>query len=139
VEKSQETFCLLKSEAYLVGKSAMIKKRINESGLRIVEHWKVRLAFSDIFRLYDKWIPIITTIFRFPPLFKVDMYILEGDNAVSRMNTLKHKIRYEIWGWEYKKGGFLHAPDTPEEAGNHKKIITRRIVEVLPVSGRINK
>jgi hypothetical protein len=129
----QETFCLLKSEAYVVGKNALIEQRIKESGLVISERWKVRLTFSDIFRLYDGWIPRIASIMRLPPFFKLDMYILEGINAVNRMYRLKHKIRYEIWGWEYKKGGFLHAPDSLEEAEIHKSIIENRIIEVFPV------
>ncbi|WP_148278067.1 hypothetical protein [Desulfobacula toluolica] len=99
----------------------------------ISERWKVRLTFSDIFRLYDGWIPRIASTMRFPPLFKLDMYILEGANAINRMYSLKHKIRYEIWGWEYKKGGFLHAPDTVEEACRHESIIANRIIEVFPV------
>ncbi|RLC19590.1 MAG: hypothetical protein DRI57_06840 [Deltaproteobacteria bacterium] len=133
VENIQETFCLLKSEAYIIRKNAFIEQRIKESGLLISERWKVRLTFSDIFRLYDGWIPRIASVMRFPPLFKLDMYILEGTDAINRMYSLKHKIRYEIWGWEYKKGGFLHAPDTIEEAHRHKSIVSNRITEVFPV------
>lgn len=130
VENIEKTFCLLKPEAYIIGKKAFIEQKIKESGLMISERWKVRLTFSDIFRLYDGWIPRIAFIMRFPPLFKLDMYILEGADAVNRMYSLKHKIRYEIWGWENRKGGFLHAPDTLEEAYRHKSIIANRIVKI---------
>ncbi len=98
----------------------------------ISERWKVRLTFTDIFSLYDGWTPRIASIMRFPPLFKLDMYILEGIDAINRMYSLKHKIRYEIWGREYKKGGFLHTPDTLEEARGHKSIIENRVIEVFP-------
>ncbi len=62
----------------------------------------------------------------------LDMYFLEGVGAISRMYNLKHQIRYEIWGWKYEKGGFLHAPDTIEEAYFHKSIIAKRKVEGFP-------
>ena len=133
VENMQETFCILKSEAYITGKNAFIEQRIKESGLVISERWTVRLTFSDIFKLYHDWIPRIASIMRFPPFFKLDMYILEGTNAINRMYRLKHRIRFEIWGWEYRKGGFLHAPDSLEEARSHKSIIESRIIEVFPV------
>lgn len=132
MENMQKTFCLLKPEAYITGKNTFIEQRIKESGLLISEKWKVRLTFNDIFRLYDGWIPRIASIMRLPPLFKVDMYLLEGTNAINRMYGLKHKIRHEIWGWEYKKGGFLHAPDTLEEARRHKSILSNRIIEIFP-------
>ncbi|MDM8555227.1 hypothetical protein QUF75_10890 [Desulfococcaceae bacterium HSG7] len=128
----QETFCLLKPEAYITNKTVFIKQRIEESELSIIGRWKVRLTFSDIFRLYNGWIPRIASIMRLPPLFKLDMYIIEGRDAINRMYRLKHAIRYEIWGWEYKKGGFLHTPDSIDEAHIHKSIIANRILEVLP-------
>lgn len=124
----QETFCLLKSEAYVTRKNILIEQRIKESGLTISEIWKIRLTFSDIFKLYNGWIPRITSLMRLPPLFKLDMYILQGVNAIERMYNLKQKIRYEIWGWQYKKGGFLHAPDSTDEAYKHKLIIANRII-----------
>ncbi len=130
--KIEETFCLLKSEAYITNKAVFIRQRIEESELSITGRWKVRLTFSDIFRLYNGWIPRIASIMRLPPLFKLDMYIIEGRDAINRMYRLKHAIRYEIWGWEYKKGGFLHTPDSTEEAHIHKLIIADRIIEVLP-------
>ncbi len=130
----QQTFCLLKSESYIFCKNTIIEQRIKESGLKISERWKVRLSFGDIFKLYNGWIPRIASLMRFPPLFKLDMYILEGNDAVNRMYNLKHKIRYEIWGWDFRKGGFLHTPDSIEEAQIHKTIISKRIIEVFPVS-----
>jgi pyrrolidone-carboxylate peptidase len=57
------------------------------------------------------------------------MFILEGNNAIHRMYRLKHRIRHEIWGRKFEKGGFLHAPDSPEEARNHESIISRRIIQ----------
>ena len=135
MDKYQITFCLLKPEAYLTGKNKFIEKRIIESGFKISERWKVRLALGDVFKLYDRWIPRITSIIRFYPLFKVDMYILEGVDAINSIYNLKHKIRYQIWGWDYKKGGFLHTPDSLEEARTHIEIISNRIVEVIPVDG----
>jgi nucleoside diphosphate kinase len=125
----QKTFCLLKSEAYLAKKDSYIEQRIKNSGLVITERWKVRLTFGDILRMYDSAIPRITSIMRFPPLFKLDMYILEGNDAINRMYRLKHRIRYEIWGREFKKGGFLHAPDSLEEARRHQSIIANRMIE----------
>ncbi len=131
-KRLEETFCLLKSEAYVLRKKTLIERRIQESGLVITQRWKVRLRFSDIFQLYDGWVPRIANVMLFPPLFELDMYLLEGVGAIGRMYNLKHQIRYEIWGWKYKKGGFLHAPDTVEEAYYHKSIIAKRKVEVLP-------
>jgi hypothetical protein len=96
--------------------------------LDITEIWSVRLTCGDIFRLYEGWIA------RIPPLFNLDMYIIEGPDAIKRMYRLKHHIRYEIWGFRYKKGGFLHAPDSIEEAWRHKSIIKKRIVRKLPTS-----
>ncbi|QTA81820.1 Nucleoside diphosphate kinase-like domain-containing protein [Desulfonema limicola] len=130
-DNTQETFCLIKSEAYIMRKNDLIVQRIKESGLIISEIWKVRLTISDIFKMYDKWIPRISSIMRFPQLFNIDVYIIEGQDAINRMYRLKHKIRYEIWGWEYKKGGFLHCPDSIEEAFKHKSIISKRILEVI--------
>jgi len=129
----QQTFCLLKSESYIFGKDTIIKQRIKESGLKITERWKVRLKFGDIFRLYNGWIPRLASLMRFPPLFKLDMYILEGHDAVNRMYKLKHEIRYEIWGLGFRKGGFLHTPDSIEEARIHKAIISKRIIKVFTV------
>jgi len=129
----QNTFCLLKSESYIFGKDTVIKQRISESGLKITGRWKVRLKFSDIFKLYNGWIPRIASLMRFPPLFKLDMYILEGHDAVNLMYNLKHEIRYEIWKFGFRKGGFLHTPDSIEEARIHKAIISKRIIEVFTV------
>ncbi|MDM8539232.1 hypothetical protein QUF70_20960 [Desulfobacterales bacterium HSG17] len=117
----------------ILRKNDLIVQRIKESGLKISERWKVRLTISDIFRMYDEWIPRIASTMRFPQLFKLDVYIIEGREAINRMYRLKHKIRYEIWGWEYKKGGFLHTPDSLEEAQEHKSIISNRIIEVIPL------
>lgn len=130
----QQTFCLLKSESYIFGKKNFIEQKIKESGLTISEIWKVRLSFGDIFKLYNGWIPRLASLMRFTPLFKLDMYILEGIDAVNRMYNLKHKIRYEIWGWGFRKGGFLHTPDSMEEARIHKSIISKRIIKVVKAS-----
>lgn len=129
----QQTFCLLKSESYIFGKDTIIEQRIRESGLKITERWKVRLNFGDIFKLYKGWIPRLASLMRVPPIFKLDMYILEGHDAVDRMYNLKHKIRHEIWGFGFRKGGFLHTPDCIEEARIHKGIISKRIIKVLTV------
>jgi hypothetical protein len=129
----QQTFCLLKSEAYIFSKKTIVEQRIRESGLKISERWKVRLSFGDVFKLYNGWIPRISSLMRFPPLFKLDVYILEGHDAVNRMCNLKYKIRSEIWGWDYRKGGFLHTPDCLEEALLHKAIISKRIIKMLSV------
>ncbi len=128
----EETFCLLKPEAYILRKKTLIERRIQESGLVITERWKARLTFSDVFQIYDGWAPRIANVILFPPLFELDVYLLEGINAIKRMYNLKHQIRYEIWGWKYEKGGFLHAPDTVEEMYHHKSIIAKRKVKVLP-------
>ncbi|WP_212637841.1 hypothetical protein [Desulfocicer vacuolatum] len=121
----------MKSESYIFGKKNIIEKRIKENGFTITERWKVRLTFGDIFRLYHGWIPRITTLMRLPPLFKLDMYLLEGHDAVNRMYRLKHRIRHEIWGRDFKKGGFLHTPDCMEEARIHKAIISKRKIKTL--------
>ena len=87
----QQTFCLLKSESYIFSKNTIIEQKIKKSGLKISERWKVRLSFGDIFKLYNGWIPRLASLMRFPPLFKLDMYIIEGNDAVSRM--------YNFRGW----------------------------------------
>ncbi len=129
----QESFCLLKTEAYFLKKKHYIFDRIRASGLNITENWAVRLTFGDIFRLYEGWIARIVSTMRLPPLFDLDMYLLEGPDAIGRMYRLKHQIRFEIWGFQYEKGGFLHAPDSTAEAYRHKQIIERRIVRKLPL------
>ena len=131
----QESFCLLKTEAYLLKKKNYIFKRIRSNGFDITEIWSVRLTFGDIFRLYEGWMARFVSMMRIPPLFNLDMYIIEGPDAIRRMYRLKHQIRYEIWGLRYKKGGFLHAPDSIEEARRHKSIIKRRIVRKFPTLG----
>ncbi|MCX4027206.1 hypothetical protein H0A36_08610 [Endozoicomonas sp. SM1973] len=78
----QQTFCLLKSEAHLLGKQSYIKSRIEQSGFTITEKWSVRLTFGDVFRMYQGWVPRIATVLRLPPLFKLDMYLLEGQDAM---------------------------------------------------------
>ena len=128
-ENIEESFYLLKTEAYLFKKKNYIDQRIKESGLVITEKWKVRLTFSDIFQLYENWIPWITTIMRMPPLFKLDICFLKGRDAINLMYQLKHQIRKEIWGREFKKGGFLHTPDSIEEACRHKLIIAKRKIQ----------
>ncbi len=50
-KRLEETFCLLKSEAYMLSKKTLIERRIQEIRLVITERWKVRLTFSDIFQL----------------------------------------------------------------------------------------
>lgn len=114
-------------------KQRFIEKKIQESGLLIKEIWSVRLSVGDILRLYHGWIPRVVSILRLPPLIKLDMYILEGPDAISSLYRLKHQIRREIWGFENKKGGFLHTPDSLDEAHRHKLIIKRRIVEKRPM------
>jgi hypothetical protein len=131
----EESFCLLKIEAYLLNKKDYIFKRIKESGLSITEIWSVRLTFGDIFRLYEGWIARTVSLLRVPPLFDLDVYILEGPNAIHCMYNLKHQIRYDIWRAKYKKGGFLHAPDSVDEARRHKRIIERRVVRKFPKLG----
>lgn len=123
-----KSFCLLKTEAMLLGKFAYIERAIHRSGLFISEKWVVRMRMSDVFKMYDGWVPRIVTIFRVPSFFELNMYLLEGENAIDRMYKLKHKIRNEIWGFEYKKGGFLHAPDSAQEYYAHKSILEKRIV-----------
>jgi hypothetical protein len=128
----QESFCLLKSEAYLLGKKDYIDRKIKASGLGVTEVWTVRLTFGDIFRLYEEWIPRIVMIMRIPPLFDLDMYILKGPGAVNNMHNLKHHIRNELWRFRFVKGGFVHAPDSIEEAYQHKRIISKRIKRKYP-------
>jgi hypothetical protein len=123
----QESFCLFKSEAYLLGKKDYIDRKIKASGLGITEVWTVRLTFGDVFRLYEKWIPRMVMIMRIPPLFNLDMYILKGPGAVNNMHNLKHQIRNELWRFRFVKGGFVHAPDSIKEACQHKRIISKRI------------
>ncbi len=122
----QESFCLLKSEAYLFKKAGFIESKIRSSGLNIVDQWSVKLSFWDTFAMYPGWVPRLTMSLRFSPFFKLDMFLLEGDDAIRRMYQLKHQIRQEIWGREFKKGGFLHAPDSVEEDREHKAILYRR-------------
>jgi hypothetical protein len=129
---NEESFCLLKSEAYIFKKQNFIYNKIKASGLSIAEVWTVRLSFGDIFRLYNRWIPRLVMIMRVPPLFDLDMYILKGPNAINCMTGLKRQIRHEIWGFKYDKGGFVHAPDSIEEACWHKRILSKRIKRKCP-------
>ena len=122
----EESFCLLKSEAYLLGKSGLIARRIEQSGLTVTGHWTVRLHLSDVLRLYQGCAARTASLFRLPPLFALDMWLLEGPEAIARMHDLKYRLREELWGFAFRKGGFVHAPDSPEEARRHKAILAAR-------------
>ncbi len=123
VEKS---FCLLKSEAYLFRKAKYIEHCIRESGLEIVEVWKVKLTFRDVFRMYKGLMPRITMTLRLLPLIYLDLFVLRGQEAVRRMRDLKYQLRREMWG--LKTGGFLHAPDNVVEFRDHMAIMVERRV-----------
>ena len=124
VEKS---FCLLKSEAYLFRKAKYIEHCIRESGLEIVEVWKVKLTFRDVFRMYKGLMPRITMTLRLLPLIYLDLFILRGPEAVRQIRDLKYQLRREMWG--LKAGGFLHAPDNVVEFCDHMTIMVERRVE----------
>lgn len=124
----QRTFTMLKPESYLFNKADFIMTRVTDSGLDIVAQEVICLSFKDVFDMYPGWKARLTICARFPPLFQVDVIYLEGVCAIRRMNNLKHQIRNEIWGREYKKGGYLHAPDSVAESQLHMDIIAKRIV-----------
>lgn len=129
----EETFCLLKSEAYVFNKASFIESKVKNSGLTIVDHWQVKLFYRDTFAMYQGLIPRITMSLRFSPFFKLELFFLEGDGAIDRMYRLKHQIREEIWGWRFQKGGFLHAPDSVTEYNEHKAILRQRKISVKPI------
>ena len=120
---------MLKTEA-LLGHGDFIRCRIEQAGLTITETWHLRLRFADVFAMYPEWQPRVATLVRLPPLFETRCYRLVGENAITTMHALKYQIRRQIWGFEFRKGGFLHAPDSVEEFREHRKIIARRIQSV---------
>ena len=129
-DSSRTSFCLLKSEAYLFNKKAYIESRLRQQGLEITEVWQVKLTIADFFQIYDSWTARFFSILRTPPLFTLDLFILEGEDAITQMHTLKYRIRQEI-AFGFKKGGFLHAPDSVAEARRHKAILSNRVVNKI--------
>jgi hypothetical protein len=125
----ENSFCLLKSEAYLFRKAAYIERLIRESGLEIVDVWKVKLTFRDVFRMYPGLMPRITMTLRLLPLLYVDLFIVRGPAAVRRMRELKYQLRREMWG--LKAGGFLHTPDNSVECRDHMLIMAERRARLL--------
>ncbi|MBB1485183.1 hypothetical protein [Oceanospirillum sediminis] len=132
-DDSRTSFCLLKSEAYLFNKKAYIESRLLQEGLQVTEIWQVKLTLRDFFQIYDSWAARFFSVLRTPPLFTLDLFIVEGDDAIARMHTLKYQIRQEI-AFGLKKGGFLHAPDSVAEARQHRAILLQRVVSKTTIS-----
>lgn len=126
-DRSRTSFCLLKSEAYLFNQKDYIESRLRQQGFRITEVWQVKLTVRDFFHIYSGWTARFFSILRTPPLFTLDLFVIEADDAIARMHTLKYQIRKDI-AFGFKKGGFLHAPDSVEEAARHRAILMKRIV-----------
>ena len=122
--KAEDTFCLIKPETYIFNKQAYVEHRIKESGLIIVDTWKIKLKFHDIFRLYNNWFPRVTMSLRFYPFFNADLFILRGVDSIRRMHQLKHTIRSELGGFII--GGYLHAPDNLDEFQDNMKVLLER-------------
>ena len=120
----ENTFCLLKPEAYIFRKTDYIKNRISASGLAVTENWTIKLKFYDIFKLYQDWFPRITMSLRFYPLFKTELYVLKGTGSINRMNDLKYRIRSELGG--FITGGYVHAPDNCDEFHRSMKVLMKR-------------
>ena len=108
-EATERTFCLMKLETYLLRKQSYIKRRIEESGLEIVDAFRVRLSYRDLLTIYQTPIPRITMSLRWWPFKKLDIFVLRGIDAIPRMRALKYQIRRELLG--VALGGFVHAPN----------------------------
>lgn len=119
---NETSFCLLKPETYWFGKKSRIEQYIADSGLTIVAKHQVKLSFKDILNLYPGRMARITMTLRMPYLMQLDLYIIEGPQAISRMHQLKFQIRHKMMG--LKMGGFVHAPDSPEELDKHMAILS---------------
>lgn len=117
------SFYLLKPETYLFGKHHFIRKKIKAAGFKIIGKQKIKLTFSDLMALYPNLMARITMSLRVPFLMDLDMYFVEGDNVVPRLNALKYDIRQELSG--AKLGGFLHTPDSPRELQHHLSILLK--------------
>jgi nucleoside diphosphate kinase len=117
------SFYLLKPETYLFGKHYFIRKKIKAAGLKIIGKKKINLSFNDLMALYPNLMARITMSLRVPFLMDLDMYFVEGENVVSRLNSLKYDIRQELSG--AKLGGFLHTPDSPQELKQHLSILLK--------------
>jgi len=110
IQKSaDQSFCLFKLETYLLRKQPYIMRRIEESGLEVVDTFRVRIAYRDLLTIYQEPVPRITMSLRWWPFKKLDLYVLEGPDAIDRMRRLKYRIRRELLG--VALGGFVHAPN----------------------------
>ena len=130
-DNEQYSFFLLKSEAYLFRRADFIKREVEARGFKIIETWKVRMKFSDIFKIYEGFAPRVATTLRFPPLFELDVCFVKNGvkrDVIDALCELKREIRKELWGLSWLKGGFLHSPDCPEELRKHSQILEKRIV-----------
>ncbi|KPV96312.1 MULTISPECIES: hypothetical protein [unclassified Pseudoalteromonas] len=117
------SFYLLKPETYLFGKHHFIRNKIKAAGFKIIGKQKIQLTFSDLMALYPNLMARITMSLRVPFLMDLDMYFVEGDNVVPRLNALKYDIRQELSG--ARLGGFLHTPDSPTELQQHLSILLK--------------
>lgn len=117
------SFYLLKPETYLFGKHQFIRNKIKAAGFKIIGKQKIQLTFSDLMALYPNLMARITMSLRVPFLMDLDMYFVEGDNVVPRLNALKYDIRQELSG--ARLGGFLHTPDSPRELQQHLSILLK--------------
>lgn len=117
------SFCLLKPESYWFGQQAAIERRIVASGLSIVARYQVKVSFNDILTMYRGRMARITMTLRMPHLRYLDMYVVQGDDAITRMDALKLQIRNDMLG--LRLGGFIHAPDCLEEFNAHIDILAK--------------
>lgn len=119
---------MLKPETYLLNLSDEIVARVKEKSYQVTEHWKVRIQISDIFDIYQGFLPRASTLVRFPQCFDLDVYFVEKQSAIRDLNTLKREIRADLWWPVVSIGSFLHAPDSREEYDLHVDILSKRII-----------
>lgn len=116
------TFCLFKPETYLLSKQNQILKDMTDAGLKVVSQHQIKLTFRDLFRMYRSTKARVTMSIRLPHLMNLDLFIVEGENAINTLHSLKYQIRRDLLGWNI--GGFLHAPDSIEEFKAHMNIFS---------------
>lgn len=129
---------MLKTEALILNKEAFIKRRLVEEGFALIGEWHVRLTVADVFRMYKTPIPRIATLLRMPFLVKTKVIWVRRSDAVKRMHVTKQRLRQEIWGRRFDKGGFIHAPDSDSELIEHAGILSSRVrYSVFGDNGRV--
>lgn len=138
MKREQMTFCMLKTEARLLGKRPYIERRLAEEGFEIVGQWIVRPGIRDICQMYPGTLARLGTLLRMPFLFGARVYWVRREDGIRAMDIFKKQIRRELWSMFGARGNYLHAPDCFDELCAHSQILAGAKTESVLVEAESN-